>query len=329
MKQTLKNEDLINWGKEAIREEAVSLDRTRAGLNGVFADSVHKILDCSGKVVVTGLGKSGHVARKIAATLASTGTSAFFLHPAEALHGDFGKISSNDILLAIAYGGETREVIEVCKFCRRNDVPVISITGKLNSELAKISLFSLDGSVEKEACPLNLAPTSSAIVAMALGDALAVALMKARGFDNESFARLHPEGSLGKKLALVSQYTKNHDDLFELKENSNFHDILAKVTQFNYGIAAVVNGKGELVGAISDGDLRRVLVSYEEKTFQLTAKDFMTKAPRTIEESRLVIDAINLMEKAKITSVFVVAADSPKKPVGILRLHDILTAKVL
>jgi arabinose-5-phosphate isomerase len=329
MKQTLSNKDLIHWGKETIREEALSLDRTGTRLGDVFAEVVNKILNCSGKVIVTGLGKSGHVARKVAATLASTGTSAFFLHPAEALHGDFGKVSSTDILLAIAYGGETREVIEVCKFCRRNDVPVISITGKIDSELAKISHYVLDGSVEKEACPLNLAPTSSAIVAMALGDALAVALMKARGFDSESFAKLHPEGSLGKKLAMVSQYAKSHPDLFQLKENSNFHDILSKVTQYNYGIAAVVTPNGDLAGAISDGDLRRVLVTHEEKTFQLTAKDFMTKAPRTIEENRLVIDAINLMEKSKITSVFVVSADNPKKPVGILRLHDILTAKVL
>jgi arabinose-5-phosphate isomerase len=326
MSKTPDSAEIIAWGRTVLEEECQALRASSAALGEAFAKATAHILGCKGKVVTTGLGKSGHIAKKMAATLASTGTSAFYLHPTEALHGDFGMISVQDTVLAIAFGGETREVVEVAKFARRLGTSVIAITGKLDSTLARLADYVLDGGVEKEACPLNLAPTSSSMVAMGLGDALAVALMKAKGFHERDFAKLHPEGSLGKRLTEVTELMRMEPDLFTLKEGGDFHAVLAHVTRYNFGVAAVVDDAGNLVGAVSDGDLRRMLIKHEEKTFALKARDLMTKSPKTVSSDRFVEDAIRLMEEAKITSLFVVDKKSGK-PAGIIRLHDLLTAK--
>ncbi len=321
--------DLIGWGQEALLAEAKALSDGSKKIGDAFAGAVQAILASTGKVIVTGLGKSGHVARKIASTLSSTGTSAFFLHPSEALHGDFGMMQGTDCLIAIAYGGETHEVLEVCRFARRIGVPVVGITGNPESTLARLSQYLIDSKVEKEADPLNLAPTSSSTLAVALGDAFAVTLMKARGFSKGDFASLHPGGSLGRKLSLVKDHMHLGDNVPTIAEDADFHAVLSGVTAHNFGIVAVLNKKGELVGAVSDGDLRRALLKNGAKTLTCIARDLMSPNPKTIAESVLAIDALSLMNDKRVTQLFVMKDTKSTKPVGIVRLHDLLAAKIL
>ncbi|MEY4631537.1 MAG: hypothetical protein RIQ81_1657 [Pseudomonadota bacterium] len=286
--------------------------------------------NASGKVVTTGLGKSGFIARKLASTLASTGTPAFYLHPTEAMHGDFGILQASDVLVAIAHGGETPEVIEVARFCRRRAIPVATVTGKRDSTMAAISDFVLDGSVSREACPLNLAPTSSSLVAMALGDALAVAVMHARGFTATDFAALHPAGSLGRKLARVREHMHGIDSLPAITADTGFHAALEAVTRKNFGIAAVVEGDPVILkGSISDGDIRRHLLQVGAGALNSTAREFMRASPRTIAVDALAVDAVLLMEKYQITSLFVVDPASQGRLAGIVRMHDLLAAKII
>ncbi|SME91311.1 KpsF/GutQ family sugar-phosphate isomerase [Pseudobacteriovorax antillogorgiicola] len=316
---------IVAWGRETIRAEIESLKQTTDVLDGSFTDAVEAILRSEGKVVVAGLGKSGHVGRKLSATLASTGTSSFFLHPAEALHGDLGMMDAGDILLAIAFGGETMETVEVAKAARRNGQTIIAITGKLESTLASLADIVLDGGVVSEACPLNLAPTSSTTVAMAIGDALAVSLMKARGFREEDFAAFHPGGSLGRKLSLV----KDHIRCLPLKLSldDGFHRILEVITQQNFGIAGVFDAEGSLVGAISDGDLRRALIDRESNVFTATAKDFVRGKPKSILDHTLAVDAVNFMEQQNVSSLFV--QDDQGVTLGLIRMYDLLAAKIV
>ncbi|MFW7378321.1 MAG: KpsF/GutQ family sugar-phosphate isomerase [Oligoflexus sp.] len=322
----LRAKEIIRYGQEVLAAEAKSLTVAEQRLNGGFALAVEAILKSQGKVVVAGLGKSGHVGRKIAATLASTGTPSFFMHPAEALHGDLGMLSKEDCLLAIAFGGETQETLSVASFARRQGLTVLVLTGRPDSSLAKLADIVLDGSVEKEACPLNLAPTTSTTLALAIGDALAVALMRARGFAESDFAQYHPAGSLGRKLSLVQDYMK--PDILSLKVEDGFHRILEVITANNYGIAAVVNDKRELVGAITDGDLRRALVRAEAAVFQLTAGELMSQNPKRIQAQTLALDAVRYMEQHHITTLFVVGENN-RQLQGILRMYDLLEAKVV
>jgi len=321
--------DIMNWGKEALETEAEALHQAAKSISKPFSDAVTTVLSCRGKAVIVGLGKSGHIARKISSTLASTGTPSFFLHPTEALHGDFGMITNSDCVIAIAFGGETPEVVDVVKYAHRLGVPIIAITGKPESTLAKLSNHVLDGRVPKEACPLNLAPTSSSTVAMALGDALAVALMRARGFTKGDFAALHPGGSLGKKLSLVKDLMHKEADIPKVSAAASFHDVLESVTKFNFGIAAVVDVKGSLMGAITDGDLRRALLSHGGEALKMTAEEVMTKSPRCVESGILTIEAFQIMEKNRITSLFVKEHGKGDRPVGLIRLHDLLAAKIV
>lgn len=323
------NSDLASWGRDALLVERDALDFAASRIGDAFAGAVEAILNARGKVVVTGLGKSGHVARKIASTLASTGTSAFFLHPTEALHGDFGMMQSNDCLLAIAFGGETQEVLEVARFARRSGLPVIGITGRIDSSLAQLAHFVLDGSVEKEADPFNLAPSASSTLAMALGDAIAVTLMRARGFSAADFASLHPGGSLGRKLSLVQNHMHTGKQIPTIASTANFHEVLEGVTRQNFGIVAVVNESGKLLGAISDGDLRRALLRLDSKALRQKASDLMTASPKTITSTALALDALRIMNEKQITQLFVVASGSSHDLVGIIRLHDLLAAKIL
>lgn len=321
----MKPLDLIQFGQTALKDESQALLAAAERLDQNFARAVELIRVSKGKVVISGLGKSGHVGRKIAATLASTGTAAFFLHPSEALHGDLGMLQAADVLLVIAFGGETRETLEVAKFAQRRRIPVLALTGKLQSSLAKIADLVLDGSVTKEACPLNLAPTSSTTVAMALGDALAIALMHARGFEEKDFARFHPDGSLGRQLSLVQDHMRT--DLSPLASTDTFDKVIAVITAQNYGIAGVFDADQELVGAITDGDLRRALQNAREKVFSMTARDLMTQKPKVISPERLALDAVRVMEDFRITSLFV--EDEQHKVLGLIRMHDLLAAKIV
>ena len=322
--------DFLSSARNALEVEAKALHAAATRLGVEFSQASQVILQAEGKVVVTGLGKSGHVGRKISATLASTGTPSIFLHPAEALHGDLGVIQRKDVLFAIAFGGETDEVLTVARHAKRIGVSVIAITGKLESSLAKLSDFCIDGSVDREVCPHNLAPTTSTTVAMALGDAFAVALMNARGFSQTDFARLHPSGALGRRLMTVSDLMKPKGvDLPAVSRDTEFHAILEAITRNNYGIVPVVGGSGEILGAISDGDIRRTLLAQGSKALQLTAEAFMTKNPRKIAATALAIEAFKRMEESQITSLFVVADGSPDNLAGLVRMHDLLAAKIV
>jgi arabinose-5-phosphate isomerase len=319
------SETIIAWGRDVLEAESQSLSATSRSLNAAFVQAVETIIASTGKVVVTGLGKSGHIGRKLAATMASTGTASFFLHPSEALHGDLGMIQNADVVLALAFGGETRETLEVVKFANRRSIPVIAITGKSESSLARLSNIVLDGGVEREACPLNLAPTTSTIVAMGLGDALAIAIMRARGFEKQDFAQYHPDGSLGRQLSLVSQHMKT--DLLAIHEGDDFNKVLEIITAHNYGIAGVFDSEEKLIGAITDGDLRRALKTARESVFRMHAKDIMTKNPKTILNDQLALDAVKMMEQSRITSLFV--RDDADHIVGLIRMHDLLAAKIV
>ena len=328
----------VAWGSEAMIAELRAIEAASAKLGEHFAGAVEALLQLTGKVVVTGLGKSGHVGRKIASTLASTGTSAFFLHPTEALHGDFGVLQSNDAIIAIAFGGETSEVVEVARYARRIGIPIIGLTGRNESTLAQLAHYVLDGSVVAEADPHNLAPTASSTLAMALGDALAVSAMRARGFAEQDFAALHPGGSLGRKLSLVKDHMQGRVDEIGILGTTNFHDTLQAVTARNFGIVAVLNPDGRLIGAISDGDIRRVLLKKDADALRLLAAEIMTANPKTIGVHELAIDALRIMNDRRITQLFVVEDETtkaisnippPSKLAGIVRLHDLLAANII
>jgi arabinose-5-phosphate isomerase len=321
--------DLVGWGRATLETECRALEAAAARLGPSFAEAVEAILAATGKVVVTGLGKSGHIARKIASTLSSTGTSAFYHKPTEALHGDFGMIQKSDCLIAIAFGGETQEVLEVARFARRTGIPVVGITGRLDSTLAQLCHYVLDGSVPREADELNLAPTASSTLAMALGDAIAMTLMRAKGFGAADFASLHPGGSLGRRLSLVRDHMHTGERLPVIGPEANFHQILEGVTSQNFGIVAVIDGQGQLLGAISDGDLRRALLRLDGEALRKDASELMTRNPKAIVGGALAIDALRIMNERQITQLFVVDRDGSRELAGIIRLHDLLAAKIL
>lgn len=321
---------ILSTAERVLRLEAEALNRASMRLSASFADAVKILLGCNGKVVVTGLGKSGHVGRKIAATLASTGTSSFYLHPTEALHGDCGMIQDCDVLLALAFGGETREVLEVVRFCKYTlKIKTIAITGRLDSTLASQVDCIIDGSVEKEACPFDLAPTVSSTLCLALGDALAITLMQSRGFTPRDFAKLHPAGTLGMRLAHVATLMRPLDQIASIQTNSSFHDVLFAVTRNNFGIAAVTDSEGNLIGAVTDGDLRRALLANSQATLSYQAWQLMSANPKTVIQSDLAVDSVPLMERYKCTSLFVVDDSKSRKLVGLLRMHDLLDAKIV
>lgn len=324
------SQDSLSIARESLQNEAAALQKAANRLSGTINDAIDSLLSIKGRIVCTGLGKSGHIARKIAATLASTGSPAFFLHPSEALHGDLGMVNDGDAIIAIAYGGETNEVIEVVRYAKRLGLPVLSITGRLDSNLAKLSTFVLDGSVDKEICPHNLAPTTSSTLALALGDAIAIALMKKKGFMPEQFAELHPSGSLGRKLKSVRELMRQ--DYTAIDEDATFQGILEAIQEKNYGVVAVRGqGSDKVLGIITDGDLRRAVGKYKQKVFDVSAKEFMTILPKSISESALAIEAVAMMEKYKNTALLVEAKDTHnlEKVVGIITMHDLVEAKLI
>jgi arabinose-5-phosphate isomerase len=310
-----------------IEAEAIRKLTARLGQDDSLPRAVALMLGCKGRVVVSGIGKSGHIGRKIAATLASTGTPALFLHPAEAAHGDLGMVTRQDVLIAISYSGESAELAVVIPAVKRMGVPVIGMSGKPSSRLAQVSDVHLDVSVEKEACPLNLAPTASTTVTLALGDALAVALLELRGFKSEDFALSHPGGALGRKLLThVRDVMRSGDAIPKVAPDAPLTEALLEISQKGMGMTAIVDDAGHPVGVFTDGDLRRLF----EKTHdfsKLTIQDVMHANPRRIHPEQLAVDAVAVMEEFRINQMLVTDADGLL--VGALHIHDLTRAKVI
>ena len=308
-----------------LENQAVAILSTR--IDQAFCDAGELILKCNGRVVVVGMGKSGHIGGKIAATLASTGTPAFFVHPGEASHGDLGMITANDTVLAISNSGETAEILTILPLIKRMEVKLIAFTGNMNSTLAKQADVTINVGVDKEACPLNLAPTSSTTVTLVMGDALAVALLESRGFTEEDFARSHPGGALGKRLLLFVKDIMHSGDAVPLVlESAKLTDALLEMTGKGLGMTAVVNEKQELAGLFTDGDLRRVLNQRQDIT-NIDIRDVMTRNPVTCRADMLAAEAVAIMESRKINGL--VALDDTNRVVGALNMLDLLAAGVV
>jgi len=316
----------LQRARSVLAIEIAGLEAVRARLDERFARAVELLAACRGKVVVTGIGKSGLICRKIAATLASTGTPATFLHAAEAVHGDFGVVGKNDVVLALSHSGEVEEVLRLLPLLQRHDVRVIAITGAPRSTLARAADVVLDAGVPAEACPLGLAPTASTTAALALGDALAVALFARNGFSEADFAALHPAGSLGRRLLKVGDLMHSGAAMPLVSRTSKLVDAVLEISHKRLGVTGVVDGRGNLVGIVTDGDLRRGLERTRDLS-KLATIDVMTKGAKTIELDALAARALAVMERHSITSLFVLNAGS-RRPLGVLHLHDILKAGV-
>jgi arabinose-5-phosphate isomerase len=307
--------DVLQFGREILHDEARALDALADSLGVPFEEAVRLILDCRGKLIVSGLGKSGHVARKIAATFASTGTTATFLHLAEAIHGDLGMASAGDVAILISQSGETAELEPVVDHFRQAAIPVIAITGNGGSMLAGAAAAALVLPHWPEVGPEAVAPTTSTTMTLALGDALAMTVMRQKGFSRTDFGRLHPGGSLGARLKPVSRIMHSGDAVPLTRENSSMHDTIVEMSAKRLGIVGVVDEAGDLIGAITDGDLRRHI----EQGLDRSAAEFMTRDPKTIAPDALVDEALTLFEEHRITALFVVEGG---KPVGVLHIHD-------
>ena len=317
----------VRLAHETLDIEAAALLGLKARLGDDFARAVAMMLAVRGRVVVTGMGKSGHVGRKIAATLASTGTPALFVHPGEASHGDLGMIKTVDLVLGISNSGESDELVSILPVLKRQGVPLVAITGGLSSTLARHADVVLDSSVEKEACPLNLAPTASTTAQLALGDALAVALLDARGFKAEDFARSHPGGSLGRRLLThVSDVMRQGEDVPMVGPDTPFTELMREMSAKGLGASAVVDQERRVLGIFTDGDLRR-LVEKGQDLRGLTAREVMHAKPRTIRHDALAVEAAELMELSRITSVLVI--DAQGVLCGALNTNDLMRAKVI
>ena len=307
--------------------EAQALLGLKARTGAAFATAVQWMLDCRGRVVVMGMGKSGHVGRKVAATLSSTGTPALFVHPAEASHGDLGMVTPRDVVVAISNSGESEEINAILPALKRLDVRVVVITGRSDSTLARHADLTLDCAVDQEACPLNLAPTASTTAQMALGDALAVALLDARGFREEDFARSHPGGALGRKLLThVRDVMRGGDAVPRVAPEAGFRELLREMTDKGLGATAVVDDEGRVQGIFTDGDLRR-LVARGTDLRALRAREVMHPRPHLVRDDALAVDAADLMEAQRVTSMLVVDADA--RLVGALNSNDLMRSKVI
>jgi len=321
--------DVLEEAKKVLRIEAQSILDLMDRMDETFVQAVDILYHCKGKVVLMGMGKSGLVGRKIASTFASTGTPAFFLHPAEGVNGDFGMLAKEDVLVAISNSGETRELVEVLPLIKRYGNRLISLTGNPKSTLAKVSDVNLDIRVKEEACPLGLAPTASTTATLALGDALAVTVMERKGFREEDFAMLHPGGALGKRLLLKVEDLMHGGRTFPMVSGeSEMKEVIFEITSKRLGVTGVHNGEGQLIGVITDGDLRRALENLSD-LLKRRASEVMTKNPKWIEKDALAAQAVQRMEEYSITSLFVSNRAGDKVPVGIIHLHDLLKAGVV
>ena len=327
MNLAFTDDELVDLGRQALSIEIDGLRAQLPRLGIEFARACRICFDCRGRIVVTGMGKSGHIAGKIAATLASTGTPAFFMHPGEASHGDVGMITREDAVLALSNSGETDEILVIVPVIARLGVPLIAFTGNSTSALARVASVHLDIGVPAEACPLNLAPTASTTAALAVGDALAVALLKSRGFTEEDFARSHPSGSLGRRLLLhVADVMRTGPDIPTVRADTPLSEGLMEVTLKGLGMTAIVDADMRVLGVFTDGDLRRALDASAD--LQSTRMDqVMSRHAKTLRPTALAAEAVHLMETHRITSLVVVDAD--QKIVGALNVHDLLRAGVV
>ena len=311
---------ILDTAREVLQAEAEAVQHIKESLNGDFVAAVEIILACQGKVILTGMGKSGLIAKKIAATLASTGTPSFFLDPSEAFHGDLGMISKEDIIVALSYSGETDEVLKIVPFIHENGNRLISVTGNSESALAKNADINLNAQVEREECVLHLAPTSSTAAQLALGDALACALMKIRNFSAQDFARLHPGGSLGRRLLMrVGQVMRDHD-LPVVSEEATAAEMIHAISHGGLGLIVVQRGE-EILGIITDGDIRRAMESRQAAFFDIHPMDIATREPKTIHPESKLIEAERSMTRHKVNSLLVVNEEN--RLVGVVQIYDI------
>jgi arabinose-5-phosphate isomerase len=323
----LDPDQALHLARETFDIEASALRGLAARVDARFVQAVQRVLQTTGRVVVMGMGKSGHIGRKIAATLASTGTPAFFVHPAEASHGDLGMVTGQDLVLAISNSGESGELTALLPVLKRLGVPLIAMTGGLNSTLARHADLTLDCSVEREACPMNLAPTASTTAQLAMGDALAVVLLDARGFRPEDFARSHPGGALGRKLLThVSDVMRSGDAVPRVLPEASFSELMREMSAKGLGSAAVVDGAGQVLGIFTDGDLRRRIEAGADLR-TATAAQVMHATPRRIAPDALAVNAAEMMETHGITSVLVVGANGTLE--GVVHIRDLMRAKVI
>ncbi|MCA8221713.1 arabinose 5-phosphate isomerase KdsD [Burkholderia sp. BC1] len=323
----INDDRALALARDVLDIEADAVRALRDQLDGSFAHAVALLLGCRGRVVVSGIGKSGHIARKIAATLASTGTPAFFVHPAEASHGDLGMVTPDDVFIGISYSGESEELVAILPLVKRIGAKLIAITGRAESSLGTLADVNLNAAVSKEACPLNLAPTASTTAALALGDALAVAVLDARGFGSEDFARSHPGGALGRRLlTYVRDVMRTGDDVPYVGLDATLSDALFQITAKRMGMTAVVDTNRKIAGIFTDGDLRRVLAR-DGDFRRLPIADVMTREPRTIGADHLAVEAVELMERHRINQMLVVDADGVL--IGALNMHDLFSKKVI
>ncbi|MEE8427375.1 MAG: KpsF/GutQ family sugar-phosphate isomerase [Woeseiaceae bacterium] len=327
MPENLTDEELLDLAREVLGIESRAVDQLRSRLDAEFATACRLCIDTPGRVVVTGMGKSGHISGKIAATLASTGTPAFFMHPAEASHGDLGMITDQDLLLAVSYSGETEEIVTILPLVKRMGARLVSITGNSDSTLAKAADAHLNVAVTEEACPLNLAPTASTTATLAMGDALAVALLKHRGFTAEDFARSHPSGTLGKRLLLrVSDVMRSDDEIPMVRPDVRLRDGLMEMTQKGLGMTAVVDENQRILGIFTDGDLRRALDDgVDVHTTKMS--NVMHTQCKTTTANVLAAEAVHVLDENKITSLLVV--DEDKRLIGALNIHDLFRAGIV
>lgn len=319
-------EKICKLGRSVIDIEANMIANLSSRIDHQFANACRFLHDCEGRIAVTGVGKSGHISKKIAATFASTGSPAFFIHPNEAKHGDIGMLTKKDVVLALSNSGESEEIISILPVIKRLGIPLITLTGRPHSTLAKAATVNLDVSVEKEACPLGLAPTSSTTAALVMGDALAMALLEHRGFTENDFALSHPGGLLGRRLLLkVDTLMHTGDEMPAVLDHVTLKDALLEMTRKKLGITTIVNAQGELAGIFTDGDVRRAFdKEVDIRTTQISA--VMSTKPKTIGSDILAAEALNLMETYKITSLVVI--NDQRHPVGVIHIHDILQAGI-
>lgn len=328
MLQTLNRLNTISdLAKEVLQIEADSVLKLKERIDENFEKAIDILHECKGRVIVTGMGKSGHIGRKIAATLSSTGTPSYFLHPAESTHGDSGLITRDDVVISISNSGETAELMNLLPLIERFGVKMVAMTGKINSTLGKKADVVLDISVESEACPLGKAPTASTTATLAMGDAVAICLLKKRGFTEEDFLMFHPSGALGRGvLYYVSDLMITGDRIPVVNENNSFHDTIQLISAKKLGCAIITNNNGVMTGILTDGDIRRIVLKHKDLN-NLVVKEVMSINPKTVQSNDFAASALHLMEKYSITALAVV--DDDNMPVGVVHIHDILKAGVV
>lgn len=325
----MKNINIKEIGRRVIKIEANAVSLLENRIDDNFELAVNSIMDCTGRLIISGMGKSGLISQKIASTMASTGTPAYFVHPSEAIHGDLGMITDQDIMIMLSNSGETTELIQILPALRKKNVTIIGLIGKQGSTLSTQSDIFLDTSVDKEACTLDLAPTASTTATLAMGDALAIALLELRGFDKENFAELHPGGMLGKRLLLTIEHLiHSKEELPFVKTSTTIKNVLLTISEKGLGVTGVLDLNDKLVGIITDGDIRRGIEKNYDNFFDQPAQLIMSKNPKSINVDTLAISALELMEKHSITSLFIYSDDELTKPDGIIHIHDILKSGI-